>query len=336
MTVRRPLKLDGTDFKEMTDAEIQSIKDRANYVYRQDPSVKLEHDDAGGNLGPIIDTRMISKGFVGGDTGFVSSFPTAGSTPNIEVESVSFMRIKQTFQGESVPGDTNNVEYPVYFDGTDIRSMTLTDMYDTFINDAIIAVRAEQYSIGRSAPSGYTNLSGGAHVYFDTRANLSAYAGFTTDHANFVSTYYGNTEGTQTPSDTGTGGLSFMVDHSNNSEGGTLYKLYRNDNNPGNPTQPIFYNGNTGMLEEMRVVDFDTQLKNLMRYTAIGRSPYRIRHELGTNSSGALGDAMPDTRLNGSGELVTFLAGGDDYTGTEIPNGDPVTINTYYLRSFLE
>ena len=85
MTVRRPLKLDGTDFKEMTDAEIQSIKDRANYVYRQDPSVKLEHDDAGGNLGPIIDTRMISKGFVGGDTGFVSSFPTAGSTPNIEV-----------------------------------------------------------------------------------------------------------------------------------------------------------------------------------------------------------------------------------------------------------
>ena len=44
------------------------------------------------------------------------------------------------------------------------------------------------------------------------------------------------------------------------------------------------------------------------------------------------GQTMVDTRLNGSGNYQTLLAGLDDYRAQEFPNGSPATINTYTFK----
>ena len=41
---------------------------------------------------------------------------------------------------------------------------------------------------------------------------------------------------------------------------------------------------------------------------------------------------MVDTRLNGSGNYQTLLAGLDDYRSQEFPDGSPATINTYTFK----
>ena len=333
MTVRRPLKLDGTDFIELTDAEILTIKNRAKYVYILNPAPTLTYDGGGGgNIGTIKDTRMKGQGYVGAVGGFVSSFPGSGSTPNIAIDEVSFSRIVQTVPSISDPDDTGSCRFPVYFDGTDVRSMTLTDMYDTFINDAITDVRDEVYTISfsGSAPANYISLG---NVYNDTRANTTKYAEASTD-PNWYNTFYGNNEGTRNPDNLNQ--LTTTIDHSNSSAGPTFYHLYRNQFGDEPPSVEPIFSDSSGVIQQYSQANFDAILEELMRHTAANRNPYKIRYELGTNSSGALGSVMPDSRLNGSGSLKTFLANTDDYRGTEVPNGSPVTISNYYLRSYLE
>ena len=65
--------------------------------------------------------------------------------------------------------------------------------------------------------------------------------------------------------------------------------------------------------------------------------PQRIRsgHKLSYNINGSgnsRGTTMVDTRLNGSGNYQTLLAGLDDYRAQEFPDGSPATINTYTFK----
>ena len=60
MAVRRPLILTGdNDLIEMTDAQINAVKDRCRYLYGLAPSVTLSYAAANnGNLSAMTDSRL--------------------------------------------------------------------------------------------------------------------------------------------------------------------------------------------------------------------------------------------------------------------------------------
>ena len=72
--------------------------------------------------------------------------------------------------------------------------------------------------------------------------------------------------------------------------------------------------------------------KNDIRYYAAEDT---AGHKLSYNINGSgnsRGTAMVDTRLDGSGNYQTLVAGLDDYRAQEFPNGSPATINTYTFK----
>ena len=134
MAFVRPLYNDGNDLREMSIPQISLLQQRAAYVYGSNPSALLTVVGSGGSLASMSDTRMQA----GAGTTDVTNFDTAGETPNVsQVTPIVFDKINQANSSVSTPTDTNNKLYPVYYDGTDIRAMSATDVFDTFITQAI-------------------------------------------------------------------------------------------------------------------------------------------------------------------------------------------------------
>ena len=130
MAVRRPLILTGSnDLIEMTDAQRDAVKDRCRYLYGLNPSVDLSVNGTGTLVGTITDTRKKS----GASTTDVTNFDTAAETPNIQQVDIDYSTTYQNVESTSASVDTNNIEFPIYYDGAAIKAMSLTDMYDTFI-----------------------------------------------------------------------------------------------------------------------------------------------------------------------------------------------------------
>ena len=114
MAVRRPLILTGTNnLIEMTDAQRNAVKDRCRFLYGANPSVTLSVVGSGGNLGTISDTRKQA----GASTTRVDRFSTAGETPNISTVTVNYARVSQSNVNTTASVDTNNIAFPIYYNG---------------------------------------------------------------------------------------------------------------------------------------------------------------------------------------------------------------------------
>ena len=179
MTVRTPLKLDGSDLKQMSAAEITAIKNQAIYLYGENPSVSLSQVSTNGNLGSINDTRK--------DVGAVSTsntaFIDAANTEDAITVTVGYDRISQTVTTITESVDTSNKAFPVYLDSDEnIRSMSLQDVYDTFVPAATTATLANGsahpgvYRISTSTSIANHDLVSNTPVFIDTIADLSHYA----------------------------------------------------------------------------------------------------------------------------------------------------------------
>ena len=178
MTVRTPLKLDGSDLKQMSAAEITAIKNQAIYLYGQNPSVSLAQVSTNGNLGSINDTRKD----VGASSVSNTSFTTAADTQDAITVTVGYARISQTVTTITESVDTSNKAFPVYLDDDDnIRSMSLQDIYDTFVPSATTATLADGsahpgvYRISTSTSISNHDLVSNTPVFVDTIADLSLY-----------------------------------------------------------------------------------------------------------------------------------------------------------------
>ena len=111
MAVRRPLILTGdNNLIEMTDAQINAVKDRCRYLYGANPSVTLSRVN-GGNLDSITDTRK-EAGLT--ETG-VSAHPNAANTPDVTTKTITWDYFNQSAATTSPSVDTNNIEFPVYY-----------------------------------------------------------------------------------------------------------------------------------------------------------------------------------------------------------------------------
>ena len=196
MTVRTPLILDGSNnLIEMTTAQINAVKDRCRYLYGASPSVTLSRVETNGNRGSISDTRKQA----GAMSTSVSSLPPESTTAEPSTVTRNRAHISESRVDTTASVDTNSVAFPVYQTSGNIRSMSLTDIYDTFIYPAIDTLTSAAGQPGTyyihtgTSLSGYTAVSSSI-VYKDTRANTGAYTaggiGETLDQPTTITNYY--------------------------------------------------------------------------------------------------------------------------------------------------
>lgn len=301
MAFRRPLKNVNGNLREMDDADIAAIKGRAQAHYVNNPSVTLSVVGSGGNLGTLYDTRLQA----GASLTYVSSLPPEADTEEPSVVTVAYSRLNQDVQNVSLTSDDGR-RYPVYYDGSNIRSMTAQDMYDTFIFGAIVLGHSEIYRISNSYASGNGyDLQSWTTVFDDTGANTGAYTA---------------------------GEIPETRDQPYTRQ--NFYLLKRTVTTPGIVSMPLYANWQGEHIQEYPLSTLDDMLSGLTRYVAANVSGYRQRYSW--NGSGVDCGAAWDDRLNGSGNHQTRDLGGDDYRAQEFPDGSFYRVNTYYLRSRLE
>jgi hypothetical protein len=305
MAVRTPLKLDGNNnLISMSTTDINNIKSQVRYLYGTNPSVDLSRVSSGGNLGSISDTRLQA----GASTTDVTNFDTAAETPNVSTVTINLARISSAQENTSASADNNSVAFPVYNTSGNIRSMSLTDMYDTFIYPAIDTLTngSDQPGTYRihtgTSLSGHTLISSSA-VYSDTRADISDYTaggiGETRDQPETITNYY----------------------------------LFRtNSGSAVSYNKPLFIKNSDKNLQQFSTANFDAILKNCVRHVASEVSGSRIRYRL--NGSGNVrGSGMTNTILNSSSYNQRFV-NSNDYRTQEFPAGSAITAATHYLRIY--
>lgn len=303
MTVRTPLKLDGSNnLIEMSSTDIANIKNQVRYLYGTDPSVDLSQVSSGGSLGSISDTRLQA----GASTTDVTNFDTAGETPNVSTVTINLSRIAENAENTAETADTSSLAFPVYNVSGNIRSMTLTDMYDTFIYPAIDTLtngtdQPGTYRIHTSASLAGHTLISNTPIYSDTRANVSAYTaggiGETQDQPTTIVNYY-----------------LFRT----NAGSAVGYSL------------PIFTRTSDTNLQQYSTAGFDGILKNCVRHVASEVTGSKIRYNL-NGSGNNRGSGMVNTILNSSSYNQRFV-NANDYRTQEFPAGSAITVATHFLR----
>ena len=307
MTVRVPLKLHGSNLKEMTAAEVAVDVNRAAYLYGGSQSIVLSLVNSGGNLanGSIADTRLQA----GISTSDATNFHTAGETGNVSTITTFYTRLFETRNNVSNTPDTNNVRFPVYYDGVNVRAMSLTDFRDTFIKPAVDQLTNTSDAYGKYRIHSGISLSNhtlvsSSNVYTDTRANVGLYsaAGIaeTRDQPTSVTNYY----------------------------------LFRGNSNLTSNTvgtANIMFTNTSGNLQAFSQANWDALLLTDTRYVAKALSGSTLKYILGTTTVGKRGSGMTDTKFNSSSYNQRFV-NTNDYRTQEFPAGSAVSISTKYLR----
>lgn len=307
MAFRNVLVNDGNDLREVTAAEKTLLDQEMIRQYALNPPVTLSVVASGGNLGTLTDTRLQAGVY---STSTTATPPETTTAEPTQVD-VSYDKISQTIATVGTPADTNNKRFPVYYDGSDLVSMTLQDMLDTFglaavdniLNGSLTTNQAGSYRIHTATTlAGATEVSGAnTPVFVDTIADTSLYtaAGIpeTLDQPTTVNSYY-----------------LFQVDAA--SVGTIPQLMYLDSNND---------------LKEYTDAEIQTIFQEVVRHCAVNVVGSRIDYNYTTGTN--LGSSMVDTRLNGSGNYQTLFVNDDDYRAQEFPDGTAVTINTYNLKA---
>jgi hypothetical protein len=313
MTVRTPVYWNGTEIQEMSATQINEWKRYIAYLYSTDPTVTVTVVASGGSLSPTMaDTRLQAGAY----STAVSAFPAEATTAEPSVVTVNYDKVTGPTYNTALSGyaDTNNVQFPAYYDGSDIVAMSLTDYVDTFIYPTIslmVSASESSYTNGTytistsSSVSNYTLVSG-TPVFVDTRANTGAYtaAGIpeTLDQPTTVTSYYLQRQ--------------------------TFPRIF--------PSQALMLVDTSGNLNQVDLTSdtssFNVILKNDIRhYAAEDTAGNKISYNI-NGAGNSRGSAMVDTRLNGSGNYQTLQVGLDDYRAQEFPNGSSTTISTYTFK----
>ena len=305
MAVRRPLILDGdNNFIEMTDAQIDAVKDRVRYLYGASPSVTLSRVSSSGSLAAMSDTRRRS----GPASTNVSSF---ANSADITTVTDTYDHIDESRVNTTATADTSNRRFPVYYDSTNdaIRAMTLTDFRDTFIFPAIDTLvgavgQPGTYRIHTGTSlSGYTAVSSSL-VYKDTKANLSSF----------------------TAANIGTSGT--YQDHPTTVNSFYLLKA----NNISAPSHGVMcYIRTDDDIQQYTQSQIDTILENEVRHCASEVSGYKITYAIG-GSGTTLGSGMTNTVRANTGAQTNIEVSIDDYRSQDFPNGSESVATTYYLK----
>jgi len=262
----------------------------------------------------MADTRLQAGAY----STAVSAFPAEATTAEPSTVTVNYDKVTgPTYNTAlSATGDTNNVAFPAYYDGSDIVAMSATDYVDTFIYPVLAGMNTGSesaytngtYTISTSASvANYTEVSGSSTpIFIDTRADTTLYtaAGIpeTLDQPTTITSYY----------------------------------LQRRSDARSFPSQALMLVDTSGNLNQVDLTSdtssFNAILKNDIRhYAAEDTAGNKLSYNI-NGSGNSRGSAMVDTRLNGSGNYQTLQVGLDDYRAQEFPDGSPTTISTYTFK----
>jgi hypothetical protein len=308
MAVVTPLKLDGSNnLIAMSSTDIANIKLEMIRQYGLSPSVTLAYSAGTGNLPAISDTRYQAGAAILSNTAFAAEATTAEPTQ----VTVNYQNVLETFTSLAAPADTSNVAFPVYLTGANqVQAMSLTDMYDTFVNDVITTLTTNSFSTSQAGT--YTvhtantlagaTLINASPIFTDTRADTTLYTDVgmpeTLDQPITITNYY-----------------LFRVD---GASVGTI----------PTPLQALT-NGN---LQQYTTAAFQTLLQNLVRYYAANVVGAKIDYNITTSATGGRGSGMVNTDFTSVTGAYTTLQTGDNYYAQEFPNGTVSTIATNYLN----
>jgi len=312
MAIRTPIYYDGTNIVDMTEIQMNEWKQYIAYLYSLDPTVTVSVVSGSGTLSPTMaDTRLKA----GAASTNASAFVAEGTTAEPATVTVNYDKITgPTFDTSlSVTSDTNNVAFPAYKDGDDIKAMTAADFKETFIYatlDNMISATESALTNGTftiatsNSATNYTAISTDP-VFLDTRANTSAYTA---------------------------GGIPETLDQPATIT--SYYILRRSDARVQPSVAPLLIDTNGNLNQVDLTADttaFNAILKNDIRhYAAEDSGGHKLSYNI-NGSGNARGTAMVDTRLNGSGNYQQRQVG-DDYRSQEFPNGSAATISTYTFK----
>lgn len=308
MAIRKPLKYDSGNIREMTSGEIDQIIFQIVYQYSLNPSVALTVVDSGGSLGTITDTRLQA----GAASTSTTAFPTEETTAEPSTVTISYSKINSTNATVTPTSDTGKT-WPVYYNASgNIQSMSLQDVKDTFLHPAIDLLTSAEttyqqagtyFLSSETVVSGATEVSGTATpIFSNTRADTSLYtaAGIpeTLDQPTTTISYY-----------------LHIINGINNAY-----------------ITPLFITASNN-LQVYTEETFVSLLQEWIRFTAASSiDGYAISYDLNSSGNGNIrGSGMSDTILNGSGDYQTLFVNADDYRAQEFPNGTSVLANVYYL-----
>ena len=315
MTVRIPVKYDGTNIVEMTTGERTEWHAYIAYLYAQAPTVTLTVVSGSGTLTPsLTDTRLKAGAASQASDAFVAEGSTAEPAT---VTGTAYDKITgPTFNTDgSAAGDLGALGYPLYIDSNNLRVMTQADYVDTFIYetlDAMITASEDAttngtYTIATAASvTNYTEVSGDdTAVFIDTRADTSAYAA---------------------------SGIPETLDQPTNV---TSFFLQRQNRARAFPSAACLFADSNGDISQGPLAADDSTFNAALAVDIKFRAAEDdAGHKLSYNINGSgntRGTAIVDTRLDGAGNYQTRQVS-DDYRSQEFPNGSAAVIGTNTLK----
>jgi len=330
MTVRTPVYWDGSSIAQMSASQITTIKQRCVYLFGgAGRPVNLTYVASDGSLRRMLDTSDSPSAEVSNTRSFANNTTSLGNTTDAGT-STTYDHINQILTTPSDPTDTNNKLYPLYYDGSgNFQAMSKTDMYDTFINDAIDLLvdgndRDGTYRLS-TQPTTLANhtLVNANPIFVDTRFDKSIHGG--------------------------DGSISEILPLSGTTTAEIeKWYLWRTNQGTsyGTPSvqSPLYINSDND-LQSYSTAEFDSVLEDLLFYSAASRNTYSIRYEVkgvsGTDTSEIIGnnsldktrgDVVTDTTLDSQVRINDQDA--DTYRSQNLPSGAGETETTYALKIY--
>lgn len=333
MTLRALIEDGSTRIRETTLAEHNAMLGRIAYLYQTGTvPVTLSVVSSGGNISPNMTDTRYRSGTAARNTSnpwpAVTVMPPEGSTGEPQlVTGVTYDKISQTTTSVTAFGNSDYQSLatkPILFDGSNtIQEMTLTQVYDYFINPVVLAMQQTTNTSAAAGGSYYISTAGSVSgstnlgtVFVDTRANASGYlntnigvAGTVQDVFNST-TYYLYRVNSSFSSQGSGYRTPLMIDYSQSS---------RLSQTPAG-------------LRHMTYAEFDSLFSPLIKHAISAEPGYRISYNI--NGSGQRqGTVIANRQMVGANGLyTTFKATGDDYRAQQFPNGTIVNLNEWELK----
>ena len=185
MAVRSPLYYNSGVLQQMSTAMVDTIVDQIVYQYSLNPSVSLSVVSSSGSLATITDTRLQA----GAASTSTTALPNEATTAEPSVVTVSYDKITETRTTLTPTADTG-LTWPVYYDSSTVRAMTLQDVKDTFLHPAIdllISGSITTQQAGTYHINTATSVSGSTEVSGSNTAIFCEYRG---RHISIYSRWY--------------------------------------------------------------------------------------------------------------------------------------------------
>jgi len=305
MAARTPVYFDEStnDIIGMSSNQINNIVRRVTYLYGENPSIALNVVANNGSLDAMTDTRLRAGT---GDTN-ASDYPAVTTGSAI---SETWDVIDESNTDATPPADTNNIAFPMYYDGSDLKAMTQQDFYDTFITPAIDLLAASDTDEATAAGT-YTIRS------FTPFGNHTQIGVVFEDTINDISKYTA-------------AGIPEAVDQHLVE---TTYYLYRREYGTAPTIRAPLIATSSGHLKTVPLSTFDTQLTNALKYNLYNVTGNRLSYQiedLDNYQYEPRGTLITNTRYNAHA-LEKYFGDADDYRAQYFVSGSTDDFNNYYL-----